>query len=389
LPNTSSDEYDTSPNATCSLREAVQTFNTFINFGGCTHTGDFGTADAVELPIGHYTLTIPATGPDDNSSGDLEPGTITVQSAPGATVTIDGNNTNRIFFASDLTLDGLTLTGGNASDPDPLTGFNGGAIFTTSGGSLTITDSTISGNSTDSAGGGIAANGPTSLTNVTISGNTTTGQGGGGLDAAGTSLALDHVTISDNHNTNTSAAISIVAGGLYTQATTATVHNSVIAGNTSANTATHAPDCQGTLTSGGGNVIGDASGCTVTPLTSDAVGTQMAPVNPLLGPLANNGGVTFTHGLLAGSPAIDRGVAVCAAADQRGVARPQGLACDSGAVELIPPPTSGGDGTAQPGTTLAPNPLCATLQKKLKKAKRAHNKAKVRKLRRKLRRLGC
>jgi len=73
-------------------------------------------------------------------------------------------------------------------------------------------------------------------------------------------------------------------------------------------------------------------------------------LDPLLGPLANNGGSTLTHALLPGSPAIDAGdPAVCAAApvnnlDHRGVARPQGSACDIGAVEadlIYTPPTFG------------------------------------------------
>jgi hypothetical protein len=55
-------------------------------------------------------------------------------------------------------------------------------------------------------------------------------------------------------------------------------------------------------------------------------------VAPLLGPLANNGGPTDTHALLAGSPAIDAG-GICAPTDQRGVTRPQGPACDIGAFE--------------------------------------------------------
>src|SRR5262249_13961443 len=61
--------------------------------------------------------------------------------------------------------------------------------------------------------------------------------------------------------------------------------------------------------------------------------------NANLGPLADNGGSTFTHALLPGSQAIDTGDdAVCAAApvngvDQRGVHRPQGAHCDTGAFE--------------------------------------------------------
>jgi hypothetical protein len=54
-----------------------------------------------------------------------------------------------------------------------------------------------------------------------------------------------------------------------------------------------------------------------------------------LDPLADNGGPTLTHALLAGSPAIDAAdAAVCPATDQRGVARPQGSACDVGSFEF-------------------------------------------------------
>ena len=61
-------------------------------------------------------------------------------------------------------------------------------------------------------------------------------------------------------------------------------------------------------------------------------------LDPLLGPLQDNGGPTFTHALLPGSPAIDHIPAEnCeVTTDQRGVARPQGAACDIGAYELEP-----------------------------------------------------
>jgi hypothetical protein len=63
------------------------------------------------------------------------------------------------------------------------------------------------------------------------------------------------------------------------------------------------------------------------------VGDQPS-TDPLVGPLADNGGPTLTHALLEGSPAIDAGDdSVCPAVDQRGIARPQGAACDVGSYE--------------------------------------------------------
>jgi hypothetical protein len=78
------------------------------------------------------------------------------------------------------------------------------------------------------------------------------------------------------------------------------------------------------VTSGGGNVD-DGFECGFT--TADRRG-----VDPLLGPLADNGGPTDTFALGAGSPALDFAGACGLAADQRGLARPPS-ACDSGAFE--------------------------------------------------------
>jgi hypothetical protein len=90
------------------------------------------------------------------------------------------------------------------------------------------------------------------------------------------------------------------------------------------------------LTSQGHNLVGNKTGCTVTATTGDLFGTGASPINPQLGPLANNGGTTQTHALLSGSPAINAGdSAGCPATDQRGIARPQGVACDIGAHEVL------------------------------------------------------
>ena len=77
-------------------------------------------------------------------------------------------------------------------------------------------------------------------------------------------------------------------------------------------------DCFGVLTSLGFNLIEQISNCNVTNTLGNITGQD-----PLLGPLQNNGGLTLTQELLAGSPAIDAGNnAVCPATDQRGVGRP-------------------------------------------------------------------
>jgi len=118
-----------------------------------------------------------------------------------------------------------------------------------------------------------------------------------------------------------------------------------------------APDCAGTLTSGGYNLIGDDTGCTgfTNGVNGDQVGVTGATVEPTLGPLQDNGGCTLTRLPQSGSPVIDAiPPARClVTTDQRGQGRPAdggtGRAyCDVGAVE------------AQPGEVAPTGPPAAT-----------------------------
>ena len=93
---------------------------------------------------------------------------------------------------------------------------------------------------------------------------------------------------------------------------TLSVLNSIVAGNMvmlGTITATTGPDVSGTISTGSSNLIGNGTGMTgLTNGTShDQVGTSASPINPLLGPLANNGGTTEIMALLTGSPAINAG----------------------------------------------------------------------------------
>jgi len=129
-------------------------------------------------------------------------------------------------------------------------------------------------------------------------------------------LVNDTVTDNDAHT----------GGGVFHfNAGTATVRNSIIAGNL-VDLDGVGPDVFGAFASGGHNLIGDGSGSTgfANGVNGDMVGTADTPLDPRLGPLANNGGPTQTHALRAGSPAIDQGEETDApATDQRGVGRPR------------------------------------------------------------------
>jgi len=221
-----------------------------------------------------------------------------------------------------------------------------GAGGISNSGSLTVTASAVVGNSNfHGVGGGLYNSGVVTLTNSTVSGNSVSGgpASGGGLynDRTGTAV-LSNVTVSDNEG-NAAGGIGGVdnsSGG------TVALVDTILAGNTPPKGgAVGGPDCYGTLTSRGHNLLGAPAGCAglVDGVNGDRVGTAAASLDPLLGPLGDNGGPTRTRALLPGSPAIDAGdPAGCRDAagallttDQRGLPRPypQGGRCDIGAYE--------------------------------------------------------
>jgi hypothetical protein len=100
-----------------------------------------------------------------------------------------------------------------------------------------------------------------------------------------------------------------------------TLHNTIISNSPVGG------NCSGIMTSQGYNLdSGNTCGL--------AGSTDLSNTDPKIGPLQDNGGPTFTHALLSGSPAIDQGDNTnCPATDQRGVSRPKGSSCDIGAYE--------------------------------------------------------
>jgi hypothetical protein len=139
---------------------------------------------------------------------------------------------------------------------------------------------------------------------------------------------LTHVTLAENVSP-AGAPADIFVGTFGDASATLTLVNTIV--TSSQDNCFHAPWGGGTVTlsSGHNNVFTDA--------TCFAGASDQVVADAGLGPLADNGGPTLTHALLAGSPAIDAADgAVCPATDQRGVARPQGAGCDVGAYEYVP-----------------------------------------------------
>lgn len=213
---------------------------------------------------------------------------------------------NATVKASDVVIDGNQ--GGTYGE--------GGLFIECCNGKLELSRATVSDNTAPSdSGGGIWNSGESTLTNVTVSGNSAGSLGIGGV-YNDSSLTLDSVTIVAN------SAGAGGAGGFWND-DMASARNTIISGNVVAN-------ChEGTAVASEGGNLSDDSGCGFTDAL-DHPGTQ-----PMLDTLGDNGGFSMTHALLPQSPAIDAGVGCPPPdTDQRGVARPQGPACDSGAYEV-------------------------------------------------------
>lgn len=195
----------------------------------------------------------------------------------------------------------------------------GGGIFNNFSGSISLLNVTLS-NNVATQGGGLSNNGTLNFTNGTISGNSATSSAGG-IYNSGTATLI-HVTLSNNTANDGSAIFASSASG-----GTISLKNTIINGS---GPIANCILSVAPITSGGFNLSSDNS-CGLTQ-----TGDQQS-VDPLLGPLANNGGVTQTHIPLPESTAINGGQCVTGVTtDQRGVSRPQGPACDIGAVERQP-----------------------------------------------------
>ncbi len=258
-------------------------------------------------------------------------GAVTI-TGPAAGVTVSGNNASRVFQIDGgvaASISGMTITGGstdgsgggldNEGGTLTLTDctvsgnsaiINGGGVYTTAGGMTSLTDCTVSGNSALQAGVFVNS-GTTLLTGCTVSGNVAS-YGAGVYNSQGT-LTLTNCTVSGN-------TASISGGGVYSRGTT-TLTNCTVSSNSS--------NYNGGITIAGGTVdltntivAGQASGGDIGG-GSYSGSNNLIGGNPLLAPLGNYGGPMQTMALLPGSPAIDAGTsgAGIPTTDERGAPR--------------------------------------------------------------------
>jgi Bacterial Ig-like domain (group 3) len=296
-----------------------------------------------------HAATDTVTNCNDSGTGSLRD---TVASA-GAGDTINFNlspSCDLITLTSTLDItQSLTITGPGA----PALAVSGGGLV----GILSISPGAMVGisgltleNGAALNGGGIFNSGIMTLTDSTVSGNSAPGNlgGGGGIENNG-SMTLTDSTVSGN---------SAAAGGGIRSDGTATLAATIVADNTAGN---GTGDClaNSPMSSLGYNLTDDPNGASAASCgftaTGDVVGAE-----PNLGPLASNGGPTLTMVPAAGSPAVQaippgttlNGVSVCPRADQRGVASTLGGRCTIGAVEVPAPAQAATSTTAGNVTTV-------------------------------------
>jgi hypothetical protein len=230
-----------------------------------------------------------------------------------------GTEGGGIYNSGSLSVADSTISGNQVSFGTVFIQFrhpNGGGGIYNSAGAVSIAGSTLSNNTVQGyldsgSGGGIYNDGGNlSLMSSTLSGNLATGglnsfiQGGGLYNNAPSGMVtISYSTITGNHAIPSIRFSSSAGGGVYNDgAGTLNLFNTIVAGNA----AQVANDVAGVLTSQGHNLIGDGTGAAGFTDT-DLVGTTDSPIDPLLGPLQDNGGPTQTMALLAGSAAIGAG----------------------------------------------------------------------------------
>ena len=241
---------------------------------------------------------------------------------------------------------------GNSSDS------SGGAVEIEGQADVTFIGCTMTANSSVYEGGAVDVFGTnayavSTFVNCTIHGNDA-GASGGGIYASDGSFALYNCTVTANQCGQTGGTYPGPGGGVCVNSSSgaATLANTIIAGNLGYESAGNDIWDSISSVSLGGNLVGTGDGWTSAREVGDQAGTNSAPLEPLLGPLTDNGGRTQTRLPLPGSPAINMGRNANVQNppfdgppyyDQRGAdyLRILGAAVDIGAVEAeVPPDTT-------------------------------------------------
>jgi CSLREA domain-containing protein len=330
-----------------------------LTVDGADQTRVFEIAGGVAVQISDLTI---ARGRSTNDgAGILNWGTLTISNC---TLSANATTTNGggIFNAGTLTIGNSSFSSNSALNGGGIYNDGGGLImnstfsgnftggiapFAGGGGAilnqvmLTVMGSTLSGNTAGNGGGMVNTGGDLTVINTTLSGNEAINSGGG-ISNLSFMLTITNSTFAANRSDSNGDATG-KGGGISDTWSVVTIHNSVVARNFNG-TGTRASDLEGTAdAASSSNLIGVDTGLSgiSNGTNGNLIGAPGAPIDPLLGPLSDNGGLTQTHALLSGSPAIDSGDdSLCPAADQRGVLRPHdgdgdgAATCDMSAFEV-------------------------------------------------------
>ena len=336
----------------CSLREAIASasagdtiiFDAALSGGTIYLTSTLGISMDLTIDGSALASRITLSGDSDNNgTGDVRVFSTTSPDFFGRTLTLESlivakgyeSEGGGLLVGEDMTVNVInSVFSGNSASA------NGGAL--SNYGTVTITDSTFSSNSSagGAGGGGAILNSQVlTINGSTFSGNTAGGSGSGGAvfntsptatitnstfygnsaDFSGGAIITTNALTITNSTISGNSAYPGTGGGISIQGNITNLSNTIIANSTSGG------DCLnfGTIGTNTNNLIEDGS-CSPT-LSGD----------PHLGPLQDNGGPTQTMAFGAGSPAVNAGDnANCPATDQRGQSRPQGSRCDIGAYEV-------------------------------------------------------
>ena len=313
---------------------AIQTQAGAVNINSSTFSGNVSgsSAGAIE-ELSNSKMTVDDSSFVNNSSTSVA-GAIDDVDTPTTSVTNSRfvGNTAESSGALDVLAAGgkVTLSGDEFDDNNAAVNAVG-AVFQID--SFTVSNSSFVGNH-----GGFGAvfqlsNGAISMTNVTMTHNSSSGIGGALLFNAAEPLpvSLTNVTIADNSAAPGGGGGITDASQMMTGSGATGVHNTIIADNTGGDCGVWSPGSRRVpaAVDAGFNLDSDGT-CFKGDAKTDKVG-----VDPLLGAPADNGGSVLTDALMPGSPAIDGGSNTgCPATDARGITRPQGASCDIGAYEF-------------------------------------------------------
>ena len=297
------------------------------------HTGQGGGPNSGNSGDGGGMWTGDDFFPNQSTDVILNKVTISDNSTGTGLATGDSGNGGGIYaFRGTVSLMDTTVRNNHTGNATAHAAGQGGGIFNSD--RLTVRNSLISGNTTgdtcfgsNNNGGGIASVSTLTLINSTVSGNSTgaeTGGIGGGVFVFNLATLIN-CTITDNNTPGDHA------NGLGGFGSVITLANTIVAGN---GDAANDQDLENTLfgpatfITQGHNLIGNSDGSITFNGVGDQFGTTAAPLDPQLGPLADNGGPTLTHALLSNSTALDAGSNALAKdptnpllTDQRGTGR--------------------------------------------------------------------